>query len=103
VNLSASGKKETIVYQIQHFIQVEFKHEPQTTIITDWSPFFTWAIQQRPFDFTPEITTPNTAYQVTLETTTADGKGLAFKFTEELPDLPFHYTTGILTFRQVEI
>lgn len=102
VNISVSGIKETISYQIQRFTQVEFKYEPQTKVLSDWDTFFEWAIQQREFDFTPEISSPNTFFNVTLESTGYDGKGLGAKMTEMLPDLPFHYTTGLLTMRIVQ-
>ena len=100
VNISADGSKEAIVFQIQRFLQVQFKFEKQQKIIDEWTPFFTWAIQQRPFEFTPEITSPGTFYDVTLETTGDDGKGLGYAFKEMLPQYPFHYDTGIIKMRQ---
>lgn len=107
VNISASGVKEAVVFQIQNFIDVEFKYEPDAPrddpsnykVRDQWAPFFEWAIQQRAFEFTPEIPSYNIVYNVTLEKTAADGKGLAFKLTEQLPQFPDRYTTGVLQFR----
>lgn len=102
VNVSASGVKEAIVFNIQKFFQVQFKYIPQATWISIWTSFFQWAIQQRELEFTPEITSPTTFYEVTLEQTTGDGKGLAFKSREMLSEsMPFLYDTGVMTFRLV--
>lgn len=100
INVSANGTKETIVWSVQKFFQVEFKYEPEAKAIAEWMPFLTWAIQQKPLEFTPDITNPDTYYQCTLESTGADGKGLGFKLEEMLPDFPFYYKTGMLKFRQ---
>lgn len=100
VNLSASGLKEAIVWSIQKFLSIEFKYEPQTKVIDEWLPFFEWAIRQRPFEITPDYTLTDEYYEVTLERTEYDGKGLGFKFTEQLPDFPFFYRTGALVMRQ---
>lgn len=101
INVSASGVKESIVFQIQEFLQVQFKYEQQTKVINEWTAFLTWAIQQKPIEFTPEISSPNSYYDVTLESTAQDGKGLAFQMTEMLPDFPFYYDTGLLKFRVI--
>lgn len=101
VNVSASGLKEAIVYQIQNFIDVEFKYEHRDVVQTNWGPFINWAIQQRAFEFTPNTSDPLTVYNVTLDKTNADGKGLAWKWKEQLPQFPNLYTTGALTFRVI--
>lgn len=103
VNVSASGLKEAIVFNIQKFTHVEFKYEPKALIESDWVPFMDWAIQQRPFTFTPEISSPLTFYEVTLEKTSEDGKGLGYRLDEMLPQFPNFYKTGILTMRQENI
>jgi len=104
VNISASGLKEAIVFQLQQFIQVTFKYEPAAYIESDWVPFFRWAIQQKPFDFTPEIGNPSLAYSVTMESTPADGKALAYMFQEMLNENhPNLYTTGALKMRRTEV
>jgi len=100
VNVSASGEKESIVWQVQEFWQVQFKYIEEADIVPIWKPFFIWAIQQRPLEFTPEITTPNIFYEGTLESTSADGKGLAFTIREMLPQFPFKFDTGLLKFRK---
>lgn len=100
VNVSSSGIKEAVVFQIQKFWQVQFKYEPEAKWIVEWLPFMDWAIQQRLLEFTPEITSPNIFYEGTLEKTSAEGKGLAFKPMEMLPMFPFNYDTGLMTFRQ---
>lgn len=98
VNVSASGLKESVVFAIQKFIDLEFKYEAKENLV-NWVSFFTWAIQQRPFDFIPEITDPNTFYQVTLEKSVYDSKGLGFQMKEMLPNFPNLYQTGALNFR----
>jgi hypothetical protein len=100
VTISASGEKEAVVFAIQRFIQVEFKWEPQSKVIAQWASFWNWAIQQRLFEFTPEISSPNTFYQVTLEQSGSDGKGLGYQMTEMLPEFPFYYRTGVFRMRQ---
>lgn len=100
VTVAASGLKTSIVFNIQSFIDVQYKYEPKSRLI-EWDNFFTWAIQQRDFDFTPEITNPNIVYQVNLEKTQYDGKGLGFQMKEMLPQFPNLYDTGPLNFRIV--
>lgn len=103
VNISASGAKEAIVYQIQQFIAVQYKYETEANAISNWNPFLQWAIQQRSFDFTPDYTlAPTTFYQVTLEKTAQDAKGIGFKMIEMLPQFPFMYDTGLFEMRVVQ-
>lgn len=101
VNISSSGQKEAIVFLVQEFWQVQFKYIPEDTWVTDWSPLMQWMIQQRPIEFTPEIDSPDDFFEGTLETTFADGKGLAFRGMEMLPRFPFLYDTGLMTFRRL--
>jgi hypothetical protein len=98
VNVSASGLKEAVTFNIQQFINVEFRYEPKSNLLL-WKNFFTWAIQQRQFDFTPEISAPNTVYNVTLEKTQYHDQGLGFQMKEMLPTFPNLYQTGPLVFR----
>lgn len=109
VNLSASGRKETIIFQVQEFWQVEFKYEPDGPdsdpanfkVSTQWTPLLNWMIQQRPIEFTPDIAlAPNSFFGGTLESTSSDGKGLGFTLREMLPEHPNFYTTGLMTFRK---
>lgn len=103
VNISTSGLKETIVFQIQRFIKANYKYEP-TGMVTPWSNFLVWAIKQRPFDFTPEISDPTVFYPVTLDRTIQDGQGLMFELMEMLSENhPFLYETGLLTMRILEV
>lgn len=102
LNVSASGQKEAIVFAIQRFIGVEFEHEPNSAAFADWPALIDWMIQQRPFDFTPQVASPNTVYEVTLESSAEDGKGLAMQLKEMLPSKPFQWTTGPLVFRVIE-
>lgn len=99
VNVSTSGIKEAIVFAIQRFITVEFKYEPGSKVVSEWTPMMTWLIEQRPFDFTPEVSAPSVVYSVTLESTSADSKGLGFEFKEMLPQFPNTYATGAFKFR----
>lgn len=101
VSITAGGIKEAIVWQVQRFFQAQFKHQPYSKVVNEWTPFMTWAVQQKPFEFTPEITSPDAFYQATLESTAADGKGLGFTMAEELPEMPFYYGTGMMKFRQI--
>jgi len=102
VNIAADGTKEAIVWQIQKFFSMNFKQEPEAKVITQWTEFMTWAIQQKPLEFTPEITSPTTFFDCTLESTDRDQKGLGFQMKEQLPDFPFYYQTGLLKFRVKE-
>lgn len=99
VNVSANGTKEAVVFQIQKFWSVEFQHEPEAKVIAQWGELLDWLIQQRLFEFTPEITSPSVFLEGTLEMTPEDGKGLGFKFAEMLPNFPFDYKTGTMKFR----
>jgi hypothetical protein len=99
VNISANGEKEAVVFQVQRFWQAEFRFEPESKVIIEWTPMMEWLIQQRDFEFTPEISSPNTVYEGTLEKTDSDSKGLGFEFKEMLPDFPFYYRTGMMQFR----
>lgn len=100
VNIAADGTKEAIVFSIQRFFQVEFRYEPEDKVIAEWAPFFTWMIQQRPLEFTPNITSPTVFYDATLESSSSDMKGLSYAMKEMLPQFPFLYTTGNMKFRQ---
>lgn len=102
INITTDGQKEALVWSVQKFTQIEFKYEPEAKSKTEWANFLTWATQQRPFDFTPEAGTYGTVHNVTLETTSADGKGLGYRMDEMLPDFPFNYKTGILKMRVKE-
>lgn len=100
VNISASGLKESVVFNEQYFIDVEFKYEPKSKL-AQWVGFRDWAIQQRPFDFTPEISSPSVFSPVTFEKTQYDSKGMGFLMKEMLPDFPNYYTTGAINMRVV--
>lgn len=100
VTISAGGEKEAVVWQVQQFIDVEFKYEPEAKVLTEWQDFIDWAIQQKAFEFTPSIASPNSVVEVTLETTDADGKGLGWKWKEMLPQFPFFYRTGNIKLRK---
>jgi len=99
LNISTTGIKEAIVFQIQKFFSVQFKYEPKSYVINSWLPFWQWSIQQRAFEFTPEVTSPSAFYNCTLEKTGADSKGLGFAWKEQLPDFPNLYDSGLITFR----
>lgn len=103
VNVSASGVKEAVVYNIQKFVSVNFRFEPRTKIFSQWTNFLDWAILQRPFEFVPEITSPNKYYDVTLETTTEDTKGLGFEIREMLPNFPDLFEIGNMKMRVNEL
>lgn len=100
VNISTSGEKEAVIFASQQFINVQFDFEPQSKALTDWPTLIAWMIKQRPFDFTPEISSPNVVYEVTLEKSTEDSKGLAFNLREMIPQYPFQFSTGAMVFRR---
>lgn len=99
VNISSAGLKEAITYSTQYFYQAQFMYEPQSKVVSEWEPLMEWMIQQRAFDFTPEVNAPTAVYNSTLESSIADPKGLQYKFVEMLPSFPFLYDTGLLKFR----
>jgi hypothetical protein len=99
LNVSASGIKETIVFSYQQFFQVEFKYEPEAKTLIQWAPFLLFASQQFLMEFAADITNPQTTIDCTLEKTEYDGKGMGYQMKEMLPDFPFYYRTGLLTFR----
>lgn len=99
-SISASGIKESIVFNIQQFIDVEYKYETKANM-ANWLPFFQWAIQQREFEMTPEYTLYNAFYRVTLEKSSQNSNGLGIKWKEMLPNFPNLYQSGPLTFRVI--
>jgi hypothetical protein len=101
VNVAASGSKEAITFQLQQFFSVDFRYETENTIDDVWQYFFNWAIQQKEFEFTPEITNPNVFYPCTLETTEEAGNGLAWQAKEMLPEFPGLYQLGKMKFRVI--
>lgn len=90
-NISASGAKEAVVHSVQKFLTVGYRYEPLNKVETEWKNLMEWMIQQKLFDYTPEIDKPNTFYELTLEETTEDSSGLAYSIEEmnsdELPGL----------------
>jgi len=101
VNISSRGIKEAITWSINQFLEVEFENEAEAKVLVYWPPLISWLIQQKPFDFTPEVSSPNSVWSVTLEKTNDDGQGLAMSMKELVPDRPFLYTSGALTFRVI--
>lgn len=100
VNVSSNGTKEALVWSIQQWISVEFKHEPMAKAISEWVLLIDWMIQQKEFEFTPEISNSGTLYEVTLDGSEMDSKGLGFKLPEMLPDFPFYFRTGNIKMRR---
>jgi hypothetical protein len=99
VNISASGAKEAVVFNVMQFLDIEYRFETQADTYTTWADFFTWAIKQRPIEITPIYSDYATVYDVTLDSTEYDGKGLGFQMREMLPEFPFYFRTGRLRFR----
>jgi len=100
-NISASGLKETIYFATHKFFQVEFKYEPELSIINSWAPLMQWAATGRPLEFCPDVTDPGTVFNCTLEKTSYDSKGMGYQFKELLPDFPFLYSTGSMVYRVI--
>jgi len=101
VNVSASGLKEAVTFNTQFFVNVEYKYEPKANLAA-WKSFFLWSIQQRPFDFTPEIANPTNVLTVTLDSTQYEDQGLGYQMSEMLASqMPNFYETGPLKFRLI--
>ncbi len=100
-NLSARGDKEVVWWSVQQLLNVEFRYEAQANVLAYWQPMIAWMVKGRPIELTPEINTPATTYSVTLDKSSADGKGLGFQMKEMIPDFPFVYSTGPMEFRLV--
>lgn len=96
LNISASGKKESITFSLQSFWQVQFKYIPLSSAETIWVPLIQWMIQQREFEFTPEISNPSVFFPGTLED---PNQGLMLNLTEMLPDYPNTFQTPLMMFR----
>ena len=95
VNVSASGLKETVTFNFLEFVQVEFMYEDKSRLL-EWKNFWMWAIQQRDFDFIPEITNPTRVFQVTLRKRIMTTKAWVIGMKEMLPSFPNTYQTGAL-------
>lgn len=93
--ISAGGIKQSITFSVQKFWQAQFKYIPEADL-TSWQPLVDWMILQREFEFTPDITTPNSFYAGTLE---EPNKGMELTLTEMLPQFPFNYQTPVMKFR----
>lgn len=97
LNVTPTGRKESIVYSTQRFWQIQFSWIPEIQI-DEWSELMTWLIGQKNIDFTPEITSPSVVYEGSLEGTPQDAQGLAFLM-NETPKGTGLYDTGLLKFR----
>ena len=94
-NQSASGVKETIVFNQLLFWQVQFKYIP-SSLLSAWENLVLWLTAQNAVDFTPDITQPNTFYSGTLED---PNQGMALDMDEMLPEFPNIYQTPLMRFR----
>jgi hypothetical protein len=95
LNIAASGVKETVVFNVQKYWQVEFKYIPAADVESSWLSLIDWMIRSRMLEMTPDYTEPATFYEGTLET-----PSLQFKMSEMLPNFPNVYQTGMMKFRQ---
>lgn len=100
LNISTSGLKEQVIFNIQNFWSIEFKYLTSSEATTDWLPLITWMIQSRPIEMTPAIASASTFYEGTLESSSSDGKGMGLYLKEMLPDFPNIFQTGPMKFRQ---
>lgn len=96
INISASGVKEALTFSLQNFWQVQFKYITKAVRDSQWTPLVQWMIQQREFEFTPEISNPTVFYVGTLDN---PSNGLEFNFSEMLPDFPNNYQTPLNIYR----
>lgn len=100
LNVATSGVKEEVIFNIQNFWSIDFKYITQNEGQNEWLPFFTWIIQARAIEMTPVIASYASFFEGTIESTSADGKGMAFYLKEMLPQFPNIYQTGTMKFRQ---
>ena len=105
-NVSAAGIKETLVFAQMYFIQGQWKYITNfngSTQQTEWTNFLKYATRQLKFELTPSIYEDyDLFYQVTLESTPADGNGLAYKLTQMRGEgLYRFYDTGVMKFRVI--
>lgn len=115
VNKSASGKRETVTFGTEKFIDgnlMFINDYAQSTGgpirnnqsgVANALAFLAFAIGGSPFEFMPNEDAPGTFEGVVLEATPEDKNGLRFKL-KEMYDrgLPGYYETGLLKFRVVE-
>lgn len=92
-NISASGVKQSVTWGLQQFLQVQYKYVTYSDLANSWQPLLVWMIQQKEFEYTPQITFPSTFYTVTLE------DALDMEVTEMLPELPGLYEIPAMKFR----
>jgi hypothetical protein len=105
-NVSASGIKETLVFAQMYFIQGQWKYITDfggRTQLTEWRKFLKYATRQLKFEFTPSLQeSAEVFYQVTLESTGADGNGMGYKLTQQRGEGLFRfYDTGQLKMRVI--
>jgi len=100
-NIATDGTKETVWWSVQQFSTVQFKFEAQADVLVSWQPLIAWMVKGRPFELTPEVSSPTTVYSYTLEKSSADGKGLGLQMKEMIPDFPLLYDTGLMEFRRL--
>ncbi len=105
-NVSASGIKETLVFAQMQFVQGQWKYITNfsgRTQLTEWADFMSYATRQLKFEFSPSIYEDvELFYQVTLEKTSDDQNGMAFKFKQQRGEgLYRFYDTGLLTMRLI--
>jgi hypothetical protein len=98
VNISTNGEKEAIVFNIMKFWQVRFKYI-SVAELTPWVSLMTWMSLQKLIEFTPEITSPNSFYEGTIEQSSEDGKGFGYRLAEQLNVVPDLFETGLMRFR----
>jgi len=98
--LSASGIKETIVFASQNFVELRLKHLRDKTACSNW---LVWATQQKPFEITPEFSTPGVFHNVTLDKTPKSDTGMAFELEEQVSmGMPGYWDTGLLRSRIIK-
>lgn len=105
-NISAAGIKETLVFAQMFFTQGQWKYITNfgnRTQFTEWAAFLKYATRQLKFEFSPSINEDvELFYQVTLESTSADGKGMGFKLKQQRGEgLYRFYDTGLLKMRLI--
>ncbi len=98
-NISTSGNKETVIYSIQKFWQMQCKYISAYEKTLNFEPMLQWLMQGRLVEYTPDVASSTTFYEGWMESNPGAQNGLGYFLKEMLPDFPNVYDTGLLKFR----
>jgi hypothetical protein len=112
VNTSASGIVEVVSFGQNQFMECNITYvtnivgqgviKNNSSGIADLRAFMNYAIQKKPMEFIPDLSTPNTYTPCILDKTPRSSKGVGFQLYElYAKGLANYFETGTLTFRKV--